>query len=141
MDEGFIRRTYRTSAWVLLLVALFLSGLGKFRVAWSIAAGAALALGVLRGFEWMAQTWMAPERKSTARMVTAKFTALKLPVLALVLYLVVRSGWFDLAAFAGGVVLVQAVIFLKAVGQYLVQREEDRRKKSGEPPVRLSWHR
>jgi hypothetical protein len=131
LDEGFIRRTYRTSAWVLLLVVLFTTGLGAFRVAWSIVAGAALGLLVLRGFDWAVHVLFAPGR-TPAKGAVAKLLILKLPAMALLLYLVVNSGWFHLPAFAGGVALIQAVIFLKALGLYLVQREEDRCRRAGE---------
>lgn len=61
-----------------------------------------------------------------------KLLILKLPAMALLLYLVVNSGWFHLPAFAGGVVLIQTVILLKALGIYLMQREEDRCRRTGE---------
>lgn len=128
MDEGFIRRTYRTSAWVLALVLLYMLGLGAFRVAWSYAAGALLGLGVLRAYEWIVQRMAAPGRKPPTWLIV-KLTVVKLPALALLLYLVVNSGWFHLGAFAAGVVLPQGVMFLKALGLVLVQREEERRRR------------
>ena len=134
MDEGFLKRTYRACGAVLLLVVLFTTGMGAFRVAWSIAAGAALGLGVLRGYEWAVRVWLAPEQPRTAASaMVAKLSLLKLPLLALLLYVVVRSGWFNLPAFAGGVALIQFVVFLRAVGLYLVQREEDRSREAGKP--------
>jgi len=130
LDEGFIGRTYRTSAGVLLLVVLFTTGLGAFRVAWSIVAGAALGLLVLRGFDWAVHALFVPERTATKGTI-AKLLILKLPAMALLLYLVVNSGWFHLPAFAGGVALIQAVILLKAFGIYLMEREEERCSQPG----------
>ena len=134
LDEGFLRRTYRTCSWVLLLVVLFTTGLGAFRVAWSITAGAALGLAVLRGYEWMVRRWLTPgETRAAASAMAVKLSLLKLPALALLLYLVVRSGWFHLAAFAAGVALIQSVIFLRAVGLSLVQAEDARKREAGGP--------
>jgi hypothetical protein len=130
LDEGFIGRTYRSCGWVLGLVLLFLWGLGKFQAMWSVAAGTALGLGVLRGFEWLTRSLVRPGQAPRPRPMV-KVVALKLPAMALLIYGVVRSGWFDLAAFAGGVALVQIVIFLKAVGLFLVQRQEDQHPQAG----------
>ena len=55
--------------------------------------------------------------------------------MALLLYLVVNSGWFHLPAFAGGGAH-QAVILLKAFGIYLMQREEERCRQPGETSAR-----
>ncbi|MBI3947485.1 MAG: hypothetical protein HY321_16300 [Armatimonadetes bacterium] len=125
MDDGFIRRTYRTSAWVLLLATLPLVSYGYLRIAWSLAAGAALGLGVLRLFEWLVGSLLAAPRKRVGWRV-ALLTVLKLPVLAGILYLVVHSGWFNRPAFAGGVALIHVVIFLRAVGAHLTLREQER---------------
>jgi len=132
LDEGFLRRTYRACGAVLLLVVLFTTGMGAFRVAWSIAAGAALGLGVLRGYEWAVHVWLSPERSgSTSSAMVAKLSLLKLPLLALLLYIVVRSGWFSLPGFAGGVALIHLVILLRAIGLYLAQHDADRCREAG----------
>lgn len=126
MDEGFIQRTYRTSTWVFVLVALPLVSYGQWQWAWSVGAGALLGLGVLRLYEWLVQGFLLPRRQE-ARWLFVKVSVLKLPALTLILYFVVRCGWFTLPAFAAGVALVQTVIFLKAVGLYLVQLQAERR--------------
>ncbi|HEX3000724.1 MAG TPA: hypothetical protein VHR86_10895, partial [Armatimonadota bacterium] len=125
LDEGFIQRIYRTSAWVLLLVLLFVLGLGAFRVAWSITAGAALDLFVLHGFAVFARAIITPGCKPSRKLLIGA-ALLKLPALGAVLYFVVRCGWFNVFAFAGGVALIQTVIFLKAVGRFLEDRDADR---------------
>ncbi len=130
MDEGFIRRTYRTSAWVLLLTVLYLMGFGAFQAAWSVAAGTGLALLVLFAFEWVVRGLFAPGRRPP-NWLMLQVALVKLPLLSLVLYLVVHSGWFHLGAFAGGVALVHAVIFLKALGIYWGQVEEERKRVAG----------
>lgn len=111
----------------MALALLYLTGLGQLRIAWSLAAGAALALGILRGFQWMVQRYVRPDRPAPDGLM-ARAALVKLPALALILFLVVRSGWFNVPAFAGGVALIHAVIFLKAIGIFLMQREEDRRR-------------
>lgn len=128
-DAEFLRRTYRTSAWVLLLVLFPLVSYGFLRAAWSVAAGAALGLGVLRTFEWLV-TGLVEGRRKRVGWWMAQVSVLKLPLLAALLYGVVRSGWFHLPAFAGGVVLTQAVILLRAVGAYLTAQEQERAQKA-----------
>lgn len=130
LDDRFLARTYRTSAWVLALILLFLWGMGRFQAMWSVGAGAALGAGVLRLYEWLVRSAITPGRQWNRRAMV-KVVLLKLPAITLLIYWVVRSGWFDLAAFAAGVALVQTVIFLKAVGLLLVQREAERQHPAG----------
>lgn len=127
IDEAFINRVYRTSA--------FLWGFGVL-VAWSIAGpmaaigwtvGSGVSFGTLKSLDWVVRRAFVPGNLA-ARRDLARFSILKLVVLGGVLVGTVLLGGRSFAlivAFCAGVVLTQAVIFLKVVGMLICQYSND----------------
>jgi len=124
IDEGFVSRVYRTSAYVWAFGAL---------VAWSIAGpwaalgwtlGATLSVGVLAAADQLVRRAAGSgDRRAGRKLVKA--VALHWPIILVLLAAAVRLGGSRvsyLAAFAAGLCLVQAVVALKALGILIVGR-------------------
>ena len=135
-DGDFVRRTYRSALWVSAFVLFVLASYGQFWALLPVAAGMGLGLALLRTLEWLVRGLFTPERAREARRNAAKkggpkgalvmAALVKYPLVALVLWAVTRF-WDprEILAFVGGFVLLQAVIVLRGVGSYLVERMKD----------------
>ncbi|MCX8052375.1 MAG: hypothetical protein N3B12_01075 [Armatimonadetes bacterium] len=124
IDEGFLGRVYRTSAFLWAIGTLVSWNLGGLPAAAGWTVGSALSIGVLRGFEQLANRYFVPGSKYSRRDF-ARFSAAKLPIILLVLVGLVLIGgrsFEAIAAFCAGVILTQAVIVLKALGILIVRR-------------------
>lgn len=123
--EGYFPRVYRTSLVSFVVLALILGGRWGWPGLIGLSYGAAISLGSLRAIEWAVRALFQPGVRLNPRFLVA-LIVLKLPLLAVVL---AGGAWLavhQLAnpfALAGGVVLVQAVMFLKAVGSLLVAHQ------------------
>ena len=141
MDSGFIRRTYRSTAFVTGFVLFALASYGQFWALLPVAGGVALGLVLLWTLEALVRGVFTPERASAARTKRSAnpgrallgAALFKYPLVGLVLWAAARYwNQREVMAFMGGFILVQAVIALRGVGRYMVERREDR---SGKPPV------
>jgi hypothetical protein len=126
IDEGFIARVYRTSAYVWAFGAM---------VAWSVAGphaalgwtvGSAISVGVLAGIEWAVKRVIKPDnpraRKSFANVAMLHWPII-VAVLALAVWLSGRRAAYVIA-FAAGLGLTQLVIALKAIGILIIERSK-----------------
>jgi hypothetical protein len=130
-DLGFVRRVYRTSAIVYAIVALCVLAYAGVPAWLGLTAGVALALGSLRLIEWSVERFVAavrgeqPAPRALLMLIAgAKYLLLGLAIAAVVW--AAQLGVLDLPAFVGGIVLVHAVIALKAVGAWLVSADARR---------------
>lgn len=122
IDEGFIRRTYRTSIVVWGIATLALLAFGLWFGALGFTIGAAVSLAVLAGLERIVRRVFVPGATGI-RMVLAKFGVLKLLLIIGIVAVVVLTGRFDLIlGFCAGVALTQVVMFLKVIGITLQER-------------------
>ncbi|MCE5198461.1 MAG: hypothetical protein ABFD54_16200 [Armatimonadota bacterium] len=134
IDEGFIRRVYKTSAFVWgfgVVVALIVSG---WRTALGWTFGSAISFGTMWSLEWIIKRAFVPGN-DRARSNLSRFSMLKLPIMALVLagvvyvgakttpHTVELLGYF--VGFIAGVVLTQGVIFLKVLGMLICEHFND----------------
>jgi hypothetical protein len=120
--EGYFSRVYRTSLIVFAVAAALVSGRGGWPALIGLTYGAAISLGGLRAIEIVVRGLFRPGVRLNPKWVTA-LMVLKLPLLSIVL---AGAAWLSVHhlanpfALVGGLALVQAVIFLKAVGSLLV---------------------
>jgi hypothetical protein len=124
IDEGFIARVYKTSAYVWVFGAL---------VAWSVAGpwaalgwtvGSAISVGLLAAIECIVKRAVRPGNLRAKKVLT-NAALLHWPIIVAVLALAVWLGGRRVAyiiAFAAGLGLTQLVITLKAVGALIVER-------------------
>jgi len=118
IDENFIQRVYKsTIAWSLLILSyLMLSKLVAASAGFAIGVG--LALAGLHSFELFVKNTIAPGKTQKAKVKFGVFGVLKYLGFAVVIALIVKSGWISLPAFACGVGIPSAIIFLKALAHY-----------------------
>lgn len=133
MDEGFIRRTYRSVAYVTAFTLFVLASYGQFWALAPVLAGVLLGTGLLRAWEVFVRRAFTPERAAEARENPKRrsagrtilgFALVKYPLVALVLWAAARF-WEQrqVMAFAGGVTLIYGVIALRAAGRALVDQQ------------------
>lgn len=119
--DDFIGRVYKTSALVgLIFVGIFLVA-GAFEKAIGLAIGVVVALAALWALEVSvkALTHNDVHQRSLAKVFAVSF--LKYVGLGVLLYYLVRTEGVSLGAFAGGIMIPQGVIFLKALGDWLTE--------------------
>lgn len=137
IDEGFLGRTYRSTALLTAVVALYLWRYGQAWAIFPVALGAAVGLGmfylsevaVRRIFRGPAPGEAAPSTEPGQKKFRAHLAGRALFALALIKY--VLAGlllWFlvrhwdmmRLAAFVGGFCLVHIGIVLRAFSRLLI---------------------
>ena len=127
IDEAFIKRVYRTSVYVWLFVTLVLL---SFRSLGGVAGwtlGSAVSMGTLWSLEWIVRRAFVPGNLN-AKSALAKFSFLKIAAILPILGMAVWAGTYSVAyvfAFCAGVVLTQAVIFLKVLGMLISRHSND----------------
>jgi hypothetical protein len=128
IDDAFIGRVYKTSAYAWAFVVLILLSFLRFYAAAGWTLGSIFSFGTLWSLQWIIPKIFVPEASPRAKRDLAKFSALKLLGIAVILGFVVwiagRSAEF-VFAFCAGVVLTQAVIFLKVLGMLICQHSND----------------
>lgn len=130
LDEGFLRRTYRSGAFLTGFTLLYL---WAYALTWALVpvlVGASLALGMLYLAEVsVRRTFGAPEE--TKKNVGGRAASQALLHASLIKYLLnapllwaVASYWDTarIAAFAGGITLIHFGIALRALSRCLVAR-------------------
>jgi hypothetical protein len=121
-DEGFIRRTYRTSiiVWAIATVTLMAFRLWYETLGFTI--GSAVSIGILMSLDTTIRRLFVPGSTGAVKKLF-KVGFVKLLIIAAVLIGVIKIGRFDLiVAFCAGVLLTQSVMFLKVIGALLAKR-------------------
>lgn len=122
IDEGFIRRTYRTSIVVWAIAVVTMTAFQLWYAAIGFTIGSAISIGILMSLDAVIRRVFVPGSTGAVKKL-AKIGFVKLVVIAVVLIGVVKTGRFDLiVAFCAGVLLTQSVMFLKVIGTLLAKR-------------------
>jgi hypothetical protein len=141
IDDAFIRRVYKTSAYlwafgVFVWICLWQGILARGWVLssnWGLLAalgwtlGSAVSVGTLWSLSWIIRRAFVPGNIEAKRNL-GKFSLVKLVVITLVLAGIVRFGGRSFAlvgAFCAGVVLTQGVIFLKVLGMLICEHSNN----------------
>lgn len=118
MDELFVRRSYRSIALLWITAITWAVALGRPWIALSITLGALLGTAILASNSWFFSRTLGREMPKPTRRL-ARLWLLKYPMMAVLLYLILRWRQVDVFALCGGVVLVHLAIVLKALGAML----------------------
>ena len=122
IDEGFIRRTYRTSLVVWGTGVLIFLIRQWWYAAIGFTVGSAVSLGILASLERVIRRTVVPGATGVDKTL-AKVGIVKLLIIVVVIIGVVITRRFDLIlAFCAGVGLTQVVMFLKVIGLLLIER-------------------
>lgn len=118
MDELFIRRSYRSISLAWITAITWAVAFGRPWIALSITLGALLGTAILASNSWFFSRALRREMPKPARRL-ARVWLLRYPMMAGLLYLILRWQQIDVFALCGGVVLVHLAIVLKALGAML----------------------
>lgn len=122
IDEGFIRRTYRTTIVVWAIAALACLSFQLWYATIGLVIGTAVSLGVLASLDRVIRRTVVPGATGAGKAL-AKFGIIKFVALAVIVFGVVMTRRFDLImGFCAGIVLTQLVMFLKVIGMALMER-------------------
>jgi hypothetical protein len=124
IEEKFIERVYKASFYVSVLILSFLMMTKMTTEAAGFALGVVISLAGLRSVEAVVRRIIVPGvGHVAAKAKMGAFGVVKYFFLAVIIAMIVRSGWFNLLAFACGVGVPASVIFLKALGHYFRDME------------------
>ena len=132
LDEGFVRRTYRSAAVVTGIVLFLLASYDQFDMLLPVLLGAVLGVTLLYSLDIFVRRAFTLERAfavkkkvkgAGAGRALLALALVKYPLVALLIWAVTRL-WEPrhVVAFAGGFILIQAVIALRGAGRFLVER-------------------
>lgn len=117
LDRAFLRRVYRTSLLVFGLALLVSLGRMSWKISGGLTLGYGLSLGTFAYWEWLVTRGFAPVPGIRRRIAILASILIKLPALALILYLAVNRAWVDAASLCVGVAIVHGVLVLKILGR------------------------
>lgn len=121
MDEGFIKKVYRSIALAWAIAMTWSLAFQKPWIALSITLGTALGTAVLATYEWVIERAFVPG-VAKPRRALLRLGLVKYPLICAMLYWLVRWDRVSLPAFCGGIFLVHFAIFAKCVGIEMVNR-------------------
>lgn len=125
-SEDVIRKSYRSVliAWVTAMS--WCIALQKPWIGLSITLGTLLGTAILASFDFIVRKAFVPGANRPNKALI-KMALLKYPVVAFMLYWLVRWDKINLLAFCGGIVLVHFAMLSKVIGMSLVERREEQR--------------
>lgn len=127
-DEGFIRRVYKTCAYVWAFVGLGVWSFAGPHTAFGWTFGAVISVGLLAGIEWIVRKAVRPGHTREKKLLTNAAVLhwpIILGIMALAVWLSGRRIAY-LIAFIAGLGLAQVVIVLKTLGAMLVDRMNEK---------------
>jgi hypothetical protein len=119
LEPDFIRRVFRTSAVLVVLVAALLWELLGAAVVVGWLLGTGLSLAMLAGSEYSVRQLLA--KKASPGRLVGLLVAKMMAAVGVLLFALwgARQGWVSLLSLCAGFALPQAVILLKLMGQRL----------------------
>lgn len=130
IDQGFIRRTYRSTLLWAIVVVLYLSAYGHGRLVLPFALGVGVGLGGLYGIEVLVGAAFTPLRAQARnkktdkpripRRIIAQVTIKYLSAILLLWYIARHWDLVSIAVFIGGVCLVQVSIVTRTLSRVVL---------------------
>ncbi len=124
LSLDFVHRAYKTSAMIAFLVLLFLCAAADWRLIVNYCLGYLTGLGFMVATEVAVGTIIGGRAEERKKAGAVLLMAGKYGALVGLLYLLVRLRYLHPVSFAGGVLTLQAVLFLKAIGLISMSRRE-----------------
>ena len=119
IDKDFPRRVFKTSVLLSALITLLLVLYGRWSITLGFTVGAGVSILFFKILWWTVD--QAFKRSGGKALYFAlKIFLIKFPILGISLYYLFTNVDINPFALVGGIVIVQAVMFLKAIGVVIV---------------------
>ena len=119
IDKDFPRRVFKTSVLLSALITLLLVLYGRWSITLGFMIGAAISILFFKILWWTVDQAFKRSGKK-ALYFALKIFLIKFPLLGISLYYLFTNVAINPFALVGGIVIVQAVMFLKAIGVVIV---------------------
>lgn len=129
MGLEFLHRVLRATAVVGILAFAFAAVYYNLDFAWGLLIGCAWGIGNFWALTWVITAVVKPGGVDRRRALI--LAAIKFPVLYVVGYLILRSGWFSPISLLTGFSVLFVVVVLKAAGRMFLHLDD--RAKSAAP--------
>ena len=112
--DRFIRQVYVLTICLTVVVAAVLLGFKRPALP-SFLVGSAISLSLFWSIEFMVRRLIRPGKTQKTKYLLGFIALGKYTVLGGLLYFLFKMEWMNIYAFAGGIVLVQGAIIIKAI--------------------------
>ncbi len=113
--DRFIRQVYVLTICLTVVVGTVLLGFKRPALP-SFLVGSAISLSLFWSIEFMVRRLIRPGKTQKTKYLLGFIALGKYTVLGGLLYFLFKMEWMNIYAFAGGIVLVQGAIIIKAIG-------------------------
>ncbi len=115
IGDRFIRHVYVLTICLTVVVAAVLYGFKRLALP-SFLIGSTISLSLFWSIEFVVRRLVQPGKTKRTKYLLGFIAIGKYTVLGVLLYLLFKTEWMNIYAFAGGIVLVQGAIIIKAIG-------------------------
>ena len=123
--DRFIRQVYIVTVSLTVVIGVVLFILKRSTLP-SFLIGSAIGLSLFWSIEFVIRRLVRPGKTQKTKYLLGFVALGKYTVLGVLLFFLFRMNWMVVEAFAGGIVLVQGAIILKAVGLMItILRKKD----------------
>ena len=114
IGDRFIRQVYILTICLTIVVAAVLLGFKRPALP-SFLIGSAISLSLFWSIEFAVRRLIQPGKTKRTKYLLGFVAIGKYTVLGVLLYFLFKMEWMNIYAFAGGIVLVQGAIIIKAI--------------------------
>ncbi len=114
VGDRFIRQVYILTICLTIVVAAALLGFKRPALP-SFLIGSAISLSLFWSIEFAVRRLIQPGKTKRTKYLLGFVAIGKYTVLGVLLYFLFKMEWMNIYAFAGGIVLVQGAIIIKAI--------------------------
>ena len=114
IGDRFIRQVYILTICLTIVVGAVLLGFKRPALP-SFLIGSAISLSLFWSIEFAVRRLIQPGKTKRTKYLLGFVAISKYTVLGILLYFLFKTEWMNIYAFAGGIVLVQGAIIIKAL--------------------------
>ena len=123
--DRFIRQVYVLTICLTVVIAVVLLVFKRVALP-SFLIGSVIGLSLFWSVEFVIRRLVRPGKTQRTKYLLGFIALSKYTVLGVLLYFLFKMKWMNIYAFAGGIVLVQVTIIIKAIGLMItILRKKD----------------
>ena len=123
--DRFIRQVYVLTICLTVVIAVVLLVFKRVALP-SFLIGSVIGLSLFWSVEFVIRRLVRPGKTQRTKYLLGFIALSKYTVLGVLFYFLFKMKWMDIYAFAGGIVLVQITIIIKAIGLMItILRKKD----------------